>query len=170
LTKRVEKHHLLAATTAVQALAYGALVFAPAANFALTLTAVVAVGIAMGAWLILPTSMLADIIDHGELATSERRSGSYVAVYNLAMKIGLALGVGLSFGLLDIVGYDPSATEYSPADARNIRLLGYGLPALLFAATTGLLLKYPITKHVQQQLRRKIETRSDDAAHALIRH
>jgi Na+/melibiose symporter-like transporter len=120
----------------------------------------IANGIANAAVMILPLSILADIIDHGELIEGERRGGAYVAIYNLLFKIGLALGVGLSFGLLELVHYDPSAAHYSATDVRNIRLVGFGLPSLLLVPAILLIWKHPITRKIQQQLRKEIDARN----------
>jgi Na+/melibiose symporter-like transporter len=162
LGKRVEKHHLLAGATMIQAISYCALIWVPAGNFPIVAAVWIAIGIANSAMMILPTSILADIIDHGEVTEGQRRSGAYVAIYNLLFKVGLALGVGLSFGLLELVHYDPSAAHYSAADARNIRLLGFGLPGAFLIPAAVLLLKHPITKKVQQRLRGQINSSSGE--------
>jgi glycoside/pentoside/hexuronide:cation symporter, GPH family len=159
LARRMEKHHLLAATLALQAAANGVLIWVPMGNFPIVAAAWIVVGVASSAFFVLPTSMLADIIDNGEAIEGQRRSGAYMAIYNLVMKIGLALGVGLSFGSLALVSYDPNAAQYGPADVRNIRLLAFGLPALLLVLTAILFLRHPITRKVQQQLRAQIDAR-----------
>jgi Na+/melibiose symporter-like transporter len=117
------------------------------------------IGITNAVIMILPTSILADIIDHDEVSRGERRSGAYVAIDNLVYKLGLALGVGLGFGLLALVHFDPSARQHSVADVHNIRMLGFGLPGLLLLPAIGLLLRHPITKAVQRRLRNQIEAR-----------
>jgi GPH family glycoside/pentoside/hexuronide:cation symporter len=167
LTKHVEKHHLLMGALAMQALASCSLVWVPAGHFGSVIAALIGIGVAMGPWLILPGSMLADIIDHAEVANGERHPGTYVAICNLAVKIGLALGVGLAFGLLDFVGYNPSINDHGAVDVRNIRLLGFALPAMLLVAGAILLLQYPITKKLQRQLREQIDRRESDRASSL---
>jgi Na+/melibiose symporter-like transporter len=99
-------------------------------------------------------------VEEGEAVGGQRRSGAYVAIYNLAMKIGLALGVGLAFGLLGVMGYDPAATSHVANDAQNIRLLAFVLPALLLIPAIVLMLKHPITRKVQHRLREQIDSRS----------
>jgi Na+/melibiose symporter-like transporter len=61
--------------------------------------------------------VLADIIDHGDVVTGERRAGAYAAIYYLVVKVGLALGVGLAFGLLQLIHFDPGNTHHSLWDA-----------------------------------------------------
>lgn len=159
VARRVEKHGLLAAAVATQVLVYGAFVAVPQGNFAIVVMLEIVLGIANSAMLILPTSILADIIDHGEVTSGERRSGGYAAIYNLARKLGLALGVGLGFGLLAWVHYEPGAAQHTAQDVSHIRLLTFGLPCLLQLPVILLYLKHPITKKVQQQLREQIDLR-----------
>lgn len=160
LTKHFEKHHLLAGGLAVYAAMLGCLLWIPAGNFMLAAGVWMLIGLANGAVVMLPTSIVADIVDQAEVTSGERRSGAYVAIDNLMLKVGMALGVGLAFGLLQWAGYDPSAAQHTDADAWNVRLLGFGLPALLLIPSIILILKHPITRSVQSQLREKIDLRS----------
>ena len=158
LARRMEKHHLLALGMAIQALVYAALMMVPAGNFPLVAGVYIAMGIANTAMLSMPTSILADIIDHGEVTTGERHSGAYVAVDNLVYKIGMAIGVGISFGLLALIHFDPGAHVHSEADARNISLLGFGLPCILSALVAFLYFRHPITRRVHERIREAIES------------
>jgi GPH family glycoside/pentoside/hexuronide:cation symporter len=158
---RAEKHHLLAVGTAINAIAVAALIWVPMNDFPKVAALWVLAGLGNAGMFFLPTSMLADIIDRAEVASGERRSGAYVALYNLVFKIGLAVGVGAAFGLLEIVHFDPAASRHSAADAQNIRLLAFGLPSLLLLPAILLYLKYPITKRVHERLRSEIAARAD---------
>ncbi len=160
LAARCEKHRLMATGIAIYTTATTMLIWAPTGNFIAIAAIWIAAGIAYASITILPTSVLADIVDHGEAANGERRSGAYAAIYYLVTKIGLALGVGLAFGLLDLVHYDPAAGSHSDADKLNIRLLGFGLPGLLYFGALLLYLRHPITRQVQQRLRAQIGSRS----------
>jgi glycoside/pentoside/hexuronide:cation symporter, GPH family len=164
LVRRFEKHHLLAGGLAIYAMALGALVVIPAGNFIWAAVVWGIVGVANSAVVALPTSIVADIVDHAEVETGERRSGAYVAIDNLMLKVGMALGLGLGFGLLALIGYDPGAAQHTAADAWNIRLLGFGVPALLLIPSIVLVLKHPITRKVQRQLRERIESGSASGA------
>lgn len=159
LARRIEKHRLLAGGLAIYAVAFCALLLIPPGHFIVTAIVYAAIGLSNGAVVVLPPSIVADIIDHGEVTSGERRSGAYMAIDNLMLKLGMALGVGLSFGLLQLINYDPGAAQHTAAEAGNIRLLGFGLPALLLIPSIVLFLKHPITKKVHDQLRAQIEAR-----------
>lgn len=164
LNQRLEKHWLLALALAIKGFGFAAHIWVPMGTFPVVIPLWIVIGVAHIFTLVLPTSILADIIDHGELSEGERRSGAYVAIFNLALKVGLALGVGLSFGLLALLRYEPGAAVHSAADALHVRLVAFALPGLLIAGAIALLVKHPITKAVQQQLRATIETRGETAS------
>ena len=159
LAARWEKHRLLVAGMVVYTTATAILIWAPAGNFPAIAAIWVLAGLAYASITILPTSVLADIVDHGDVASGERRSGAYTATYYLVGKIGLALGVGLAFGLLKLVHYDPTVAVHSAVDKFNVRLLGFGLPSLLYFGALLLYLRHPITRRVQQKLRCTIDSR-----------
>lgn len=162
VAKRMEKHRLLAIGVAIQVLTYGLFAVIPPRNFASVVFLEVVLGIANSAMLVLPTSILADIIDHGHVATGQRRSGAYVAIYNLALKLGMALGVGLAFGLLACANYEPAAAQHTITDMKNIRMLAFALPCLLQIPVILLYLRHPITRRIQQQLSERIQSHADE--------
>jgi GPH family glycoside/pentoside/hexuronide:cation symporter len=159
LARRWEKHRLLALGIAVYTAATTTLLWVPRGSLVLTTLVWVIGGIGYAAITTLPTSVLADIVDRGEVATGERRAGAYAAIYYLVVKVGLALGVGIAFGLLALIHFDPSAAHHSLADAQNIRIVGFGLPSLLYAMALILYLGHPITRRLQRQLRMEIDMR-----------
>jgi GPH family glycoside/pentoside/hexuronide:cation symporter len=159
LAAGVEKHRLMAFGISIYAGSMALLIWAPEANFVPTAVIWIVAGLGYASITVLPTSVLADVVDHGDVASGERRAGAYAAIYYLVVKLGLALGVGLAFGLMQLVHYDPTSAVHGVADRLNIRLLGFGLPSLLYFAAMLLYLKHPITRKAQQELRRKLTSR-----------
>jgi Na+/melibiose symporter-like transporter len=80
-------------------------------------------GVALGADLALPPSMLADVIDEdGGAATAPgvvagRGEGAYFGLWNLVTKLNLALAAGISLPLLGVLGYVPGTTDAGGAAA-----------------------------------------------------
>ena len=64
-------------------------------------------GLALGADLALPPSLLADVIDRDGRA---RPTGAYFGLWTLATKLNLALAAGIALPLLALLGYVPGAT------------------------------------------------------------
>lgn len=63
-------------------------------------------GMSVGADLMLPVSMQADVIDVDTARTGEQHTGFYFASWALANKIALSVALGIGFVLLGFVGYD----------------------------------------------------------------
>ncbi|MCE1235684.1 MAG: MFS transporter [Hyphomicrobiales bacterium] len=63
-------------------------------------------GMSVGADLMLPVSMQADVIDVDTARTGEQHTGFYFASWALANKIALSIALGIGFVLLGLVGYD----------------------------------------------------------------
>ncbi|MBP0574106.1 MFS transporter, partial [Mycobacterium tuberculosis] len=66
----------------------------------------VVVGMAVGADLMLPPSMQADVIDVDTARTGEQHTGFYFAIWALATKIALSIALGVGFVILGFVGFD----------------------------------------------------------------
>lgn len=83
-------------------------------------------GLALGADLALPPSILADVIGrHGRMESA----GAYFGVWTLATKANLALAAGLALPLLAALGYTPGA--HDPEALRALALVYAALPCLL---------------------------------------
>jgi Na+/melibiose symporter-like transporter len=83
-------------------------------------------GLALGADLALPPSILADVI--GRRGTM-RGTGAYFGVWTLATKLNLALAAGIALPLLSAVGYAPGTQD--PAATRALALVYAALPCAL---------------------------------------
>ena len=66
-------------------------------------------GIALGADLVLPTALLAGIIQRAGDADS--RGGSYFGIWNFGAKLTLALAAGLALPLIGLLGYVPGVSN-----------------------------------------------------------
>ncbi|MBE0619414.1 MAG: MFS transporter [Burkholderiales bacterium] len=64
-------------------------------------------GMALGADLALPPSLLADVMDEDANAAAARSEGAYFGIWNLVTKLNLALAAGIALPLLDALGYAP---------------------------------------------------------------
>jgi Na+/melibiose symporter-like transporter len=65
----------------------------------------VLVGASFGADAIMPTSMLADIVDAGETGGTNRLAGTYLAIKNALSKLTFIIPMGIAFPLLDLAGF-----------------------------------------------------------------
>ncbi|MEN9709483.1 MAG: hypothetical protein RIQ68_1891 [Pseudomonadota bacterium] len=114
-------------------------------------------GLALGADLVLPPAIQADVIDVDTAATGEQRSGLYFAAWGLATKLALALAVGVAFPLLGATGFDPSAGLRTDSGLAMLGFLYAGLPIVLKIGAAALMWHFPIDEKMQAGLRDKIE-------------
>lgn len=132
---------------------------APMGNYPIVAFITGVFGISFSCLYVLPFSILADIIDYDEVKTGEERAGIYVAAYGLISKGGLALGVGVAFGFLGLMGYDPNAEVKGFYEVVVLRIATYGLTSLLLIPAIVLLWRFPIDKKRQKELRKVINAR-----------
>jgi Na+/melibiose symporter-like transporter len=94
-------------------------------------------GLALGADLALPPSILADVIDRrGAMAST----GAYFGVWTLATKLNLALAAGIALPLLAALGYTPGASD---ADALTALAFVYAaVPCALKLVAVGALARF----------------------------
>ena len=98
-------------------------------------------GLALGADLALPASILADVIERGA-RDGRRGEGSYFGVWNLAVKANLAIAAGLALPLLAALGYAPGAG----GETRALSLVYCLLPCAFKIASAVLLWASPIDR------------------------
>lgn len=85
-------------------------------------------GIAYGAELALPPSILADIVDRDDPAQQQRSDGAYFGLWQLTEKLNLALAAGIALPALGFLGYRPG-TEQLPMG--RLSLMYAAVPCLL---------------------------------------
>jgi Na+/melibiose symporter-like transporter len=98
-------------------------------------------GVALGADLALPPSLLADVIGrHGRMEAT----GSYFGLWTLATKLNLALAAGIALPLLSALGYAPGARDQSALSA--LAIVYAFVPCVLKLGACGALLWFNKTR------------------------
>jgi len=115
-------------------------------------------GIGGVAVLALPYSMQADVIDHDELITGQRREGLYGGLWSIAEKTAAAMGVGVSMFALELAGYVPNV-EQTPFVIDVLRGLYVGVPVVCTAAGFFVALRYPLDREAYAELADKLAAR-----------
>src|SRR5690606_35488458 len=115
-------------------------------------------GFCFAAFQFLPLSMLADIVDLDTARSRQHRAGLFFAMSGAAHKMAMALGIGISLGLLSLVGFDPKVVN--DADhllaLRCLYILG---PVCLYMAAFCIAWKYPLTAERQARIRGWLDRR-----------
>jgi len=90
-------------------------------------------GLPLGAELVMPPSMQADVVDLDarESGSETGRAGTLFGIWGVATKVPLAVGVGIAFPLLAVSGFETGATVNSGGALLVLAAL-YGLLPVLF--------------------------------------
>ncbi len=113
-------------------------------------------GMALGADLVLPASMQADVIDADTLETGERRAGLFFALWGMATKLALALAVGLAFPILNLAGFNEDSGNTQAGMVALVVLYSL-IPVIFKGLAIVLMIRFPITVERQSQMRQRIE-------------
>ena len=160
---RIGKHRALIAAALWLALWSLPLVFLRAGDTTWLMALIAIRGSSFASVLFLSNSMAADVIDVDTLESGEQRSGLYFAVWGMAIKLSLALGVLLGTLLPSALGYDPSSALTSP-NVEAWLMVVYGLvPAVMMAAGALFLIGFPIDRERHDAVREQLERRIDRA-------
>ncbi|HEY1012397.1 MAG TPA: MFS transporter [Herpetosiphonaceae bacterium] len=121
------------------------------APFWLVLALALCAGVGTAVSILIPWSILPDVIELDELETGQRREGAFYGFFVLLQKLGVALGLFLIGQLLELTGYVSAqagvASVEQPASAlAALRWIIGPIPAALLAMGIVLMWRYPITK------------------------
>jgi Na+/melibiose symporter-like transporter len=116
------------------------------------MVAVIAVrGSSFASVLFLSNALAADVIDVDTVASGSQRSGVFFAIWGMATKLSLALGVLLGTVLPSALGYVPGSLADPEIAGRVMGVYGL-VPALLMGAGALALWGFPVTRAAHAEL------------------
>lgn len=154
LARRVDKHRLYcSAMLATGLILAGAYVFVGKGRLLGTghlLPLCLGHGLA-GLWAsalwVLPSSIVADVVDEDELVTGERREGIFFGLSSCALQVAAGIALIATGVLLEhFARLVPGSTHQSAETIERIGMLFGLLPAALVTASALLLVRFPLTR------------------------
>ncbi|MFZ2988873.1 MFS transporter [Ideonella sp.] len=111
-----------------------------------------------GFWTIYGSAM-ADVLDHDELETGQRREGSFAACGSWISKVGLALGNGASGWILQFTGFDSKLPVQSEDAIFMIRVLLSSIPVVGLVVAILIVMRLNLTEKRMHEIRDLLEAR-----------
>ena len=102
--------------------------------------------------------MVADIVDYDRLQTGQDRAGLFYATVTTTMKVGGALGIGLGYPLLALIGFNPSGPN-EQVQLDGLRYVFAFIPAVSELLVVWLLYRFPLDEAMQKRLREQLAAR-----------
>jgi len=155
LARRIGKHRTWCGAMLGATLVFTAVPLLGAGAFRPFLAVCLLSGAALGADLVLPPSMQADVVDLDELQSGEARAGLFFAAWSMATKLGNAAAVGVGLPLLELLGYAPGTGGGLDA----LVALYAVVPVLLKLFAVVLVWHFPIDAAEQRRIRLLVEQR-----------
>ncbi|XP_019393671.1 PREDICTED: major facilitator superfamily domain-containing protein 2B [Crocodylus porosus] len=116
-------------------------------------------GLSIAASLLLPWSMLPDVVDHFRLLNQyvKRPEALFYSSYVFFTKLSAGLGLGMSSASLELAGYKGGACRQSSSVILALKILIGVVPTILILLGLFILLFYPITEKSRKETEQALE-------------
>lgn len=100
--------------------------------------------LALGAVLTMPYAILADVVDVDTIATGRERTGLYMAVAGVVVKVSITIGFAASFALPDMAGFVPSVRTNDDFALWSVEAVFSYLPGIIWALALPVFWFFPL--------------------------
>jgi Na+/melibiose symporter-like transporter len=158
LSRRIGKHRAWCWAMIAASLAFAAVPLVPVGGLVVFAFICAVTGVALGADLVLPPAIQADVVDYDRLRSGRQRAGLQFALWGMSTKLALAAAVGLALPALEMAGFNPTAPD---ADGILVLTVIYALvPAVIKMTAIAVVWRFPLTAERHETIRRRLSRRS----------
>lgn len=169
LAQKIGKHRALIVSAVAYAVSQSALMIIPPATMALAIPGMFSVGFVSSAFVLIVRAMVADVADEVRLETGKERVGLLYALVTTTQKIGTAITVGISFTVLDLVGYNAAeGATNTPEAIRGLELCYVFAPIILVFFGGAAFIGWKLDAKRHAEVRRQLDERDALAAEAAL--
>lgn len=159
LGNRYEKRNIWLFAMVMAVVGFGMMLFVAEGRWVLMAVAMLLAGTAMGCGQCLGIAVQAEIVDADELATGQRKDGSYFAAWAFVGKLGGAIMVWVVGVALAWSGYVPKQAQ-TELVKNTLRFLMGGIPALGFGIGALIFRSFSLTRAEHAQIRASLDDRA----------
>jgi len=154
LSRRIGKHRAWCWAMIAASLAFAAVPLIPEGGLAAFALICAVTGAALGADLVLPPAIQADVVDYDRLRSGRQRAGLQFALWGMSTKFALAAAVGLALPGLEMAGFNPAAPD---ADGIFVLTVIYALvPVVIKMTAIAVVWRFPLTADRHDIIRRRL--------------
>jgi Na+/melibiose symporter-like transporter len=167
LAQKIGKHRALIVSALAYAVTQSALMLIPPATMSLAIPGMMSVGFVSSAFILIVRAMVADVADEVRLESGKERVGLLYALVTTTQKIGTAITVGISFSVLDLVGYNAAeGATNTPAAIRGLELCYVFAPIIFVFFGGAAFIGWKLDAKRHAEVRRQLDERDALAAEA----
>lgn len=163
LGKRVSKHRIVAFGILWYSLMTLCFMFLGPGDGWLFMILTLSIGLGYSGTSFLLRSITADVVDFDTVESGAQRTGLYFSLLAMTQKVGPALAIGITFPLLALFGFDPSAHEPDAAAIDALRYTYVFLPIAFLAIGGITMYSFKLDETMQRGLRAQIESRQHES-------
>jgi len=164
VAKKLGKHRALLVACCYTILGQLLVYSLPKGNLVLAGIIIGIVGVSYAAPLYLLRAMVSDVGDEDKLVTKKERTGLLFALLSFTSKIGYALAVGVTFVLLQLIGYQPNlGMANSPSSISGLILIYFGFPVLCQIIAIWVMSGYQLTKERVEQVQSELQKQGSES-------
>ena len=155
LSKRFGKHKTLCIALIYYVFSSTLFLFLPEGNVILSCAALLFMGSAQAVGTYIPAAIMADVTDFDAVHSGRQRTGLYMSILQTSSKLAAAFSVGLSYPILELIGFDASPGALNSTEVLNsMRWVMVLFPGGIYLLVIGLMWNFPIDEARQINLRR----------------